>query len=348
MAEGRSNAGIAAELVVGAAAVEKYIRSIFTKFGLQPEAGGPPPGARRSTLSGSLTSVPHRKKAPRSRIHRTRRPRRGHRPRRLGHRRDAPPDHPYSGSWQAEAGKSKLLDVRTEGMGVTLKADDTSRVEVKATGGYDDNAPEISVAPSGEKVAVVGKCAGDCSVQLHITLPSRPGREGGDRRAERSRRPISPAQLDLHTTSGSIDVDHASGPLTLHSGNGAVTLSDSRSPDASVTTGNGAVDATFASAPAKVNITTHDGAVDLRVPHDAELLHRRTELRLHPRRQAPDRPERDPRDHGEDPQRRPQGPLRGHRDDRCSAVTAKAMVREFHFLHHRLRILGTALRIGPI
>ncbi|GGV24243.1 DNA-binding response regulator [Streptomyces filipinensis] len=39
MAQGRSNAGIATELVIGAAAVEKYIRSIFTKFGLQPEAG---------------------------------------------------------------------------------------------------------------------------------------------------------------------------------------------------------------------------------------------------------------------------------------------------------------------
>ncbi|MFF4500738.1 response regulator [Streptomyces sp. NPDC001401] len=39
MAEGRSNQGIATELVIGAAAVEKYIRSIFTKFGLQPEAG---------------------------------------------------------------------------------------------------------------------------------------------------------------------------------------------------------------------------------------------------------------------------------------------------------------------
>ncbi|MFG2720103.1 response regulator [Streptomyces sp. NPDC048416] len=38
MAEGRSNAGIAAELVVGTAAVEKYIRSIFTKFGLRSEA----------------------------------------------------------------------------------------------------------------------------------------------------------------------------------------------------------------------------------------------------------------------------------------------------------------------
>ncbi|KJY42250.1 hypothetical protein VR41_08615 [Streptomyces sp. NRRL B-1568] len=179
-----------------------------------------------------------------------------------------PPDHPYSGSWQAEAGKSKLLDVRTEGMGVTLKAGDTSRVEVKATGGYDDNAPEISVAPSGDKVAVVGKCAGDCSVQLHITLPAALAAK-----VETGGPAISAAdltgRLDLHTTSGSIDVDNASGPLTLHSGNGAVTLSDSRSPDASVTTGNGAVDATFASAPAKVNITTHDGAVDLRVPHDA-------------------------------------------------------------------------------
>ncbi|MFF2045917.1 response regulator [Kitasatospora sp. NPDC058170] len=39
MAGGRSNAGIASDLVIGTAAVEKYIRSIFTKFGLQPEAG---------------------------------------------------------------------------------------------------------------------------------------------------------------------------------------------------------------------------------------------------------------------------------------------------------------------
>lgn len=39
MAEGRSNAGIAAELVIGAAAVEKHIRNIFTKLGLPAEDG---------------------------------------------------------------------------------------------------------------------------------------------------------------------------------------------------------------------------------------------------------------------------------------------------------------------
>ncbi|MCX4670996.1 response regulator transcription factor [Streptomyces sp. NBC_01381] len=39
MAEGRSNTGIADELCVGSAAVEKHIRSIFVKFGLHPEDG---------------------------------------------------------------------------------------------------------------------------------------------------------------------------------------------------------------------------------------------------------------------------------------------------------------------
>jgi DNA-binding NarL/FixJ family response regulator len=36
MAEGRSNSGIAAALVVGGGAVEKHINSIFTKLGLSP------------------------------------------------------------------------------------------------------------------------------------------------------------------------------------------------------------------------------------------------------------------------------------------------------------------------
>ena len=39
MAQGRSNAGIGAELVIGAAAVEKHISSIFLKLGLRPEDG---------------------------------------------------------------------------------------------------------------------------------------------------------------------------------------------------------------------------------------------------------------------------------------------------------------------
>ncbi len=39
MAEGRSNAGIGAELVIGPAAVEKHISSIFLKLGLRAEDG---------------------------------------------------------------------------------------------------------------------------------------------------------------------------------------------------------------------------------------------------------------------------------------------------------------------
>ncbi|WP_329202952.1 response regulator transcription factor [Streptomyces sp. NBC_01435] len=39
MAEGLSNSGIAAQLVIGPAAVEKHISNIFMKFGLHPEDG---------------------------------------------------------------------------------------------------------------------------------------------------------------------------------------------------------------------------------------------------------------------------------------------------------------------
>jgi hypothetical protein len=179
------------------------------------------------------------------------------------------PNHPYSGSWQADASNSKVLDVRTDGMGVTLRAGDTSQVEVKATGGYDDKAPDFSVKPSGQSVEVVGKCSGDCSVQLHITLPAGLAAKVDTGGPAISATGLTGA-LDLRTGSGAIDVDKTSGPLTLHTGDGAVTLNGSRSPNASVTTGNGAVDATFASAPTSANIQTQDGAVDLRVPHGAD------------------------------------------------------------------------------
>jgi DNA-binding NarL/FixJ family response regulator len=39
MAEGRSNAAIAAGLVVSAGAIEKHVASIFTKLGLPPSDG---------------------------------------------------------------------------------------------------------------------------------------------------------------------------------------------------------------------------------------------------------------------------------------------------------------------
>jgi DNA-binding NarL/FixJ family response regulator len=39
MAEGRSNAGIAAELVVSPGAVEKHVAGIFAKLGLPPSDG---------------------------------------------------------------------------------------------------------------------------------------------------------------------------------------------------------------------------------------------------------------------------------------------------------------------
>ena len=58
MAEGRSNVGIAAELVVSEGAVEKHVSSIFTKLGLPPAETGPPTSAGRAALAERLRSHP--------------------------------------------------------------------------------------------------------------------------------------------------------------------------------------------------------------------------------------------------------------------------------------------------
>ena len=48
MAEGRSNAAMAAALVVSERAVEKHVTAIFSKLDLPPRGGGPPTGAGRA------------------------------------------------------------------------------------------------------------------------------------------------------------------------------------------------------------------------------------------------------------------------------------------------------------
>ncbi|GAA3804128.1 hypothetical protein GCM10022403_042580 [Streptomyces coacervatus] len=177
------------------------------------------------------------------------------------------PNHPYSGSWQADAGGRKLLEVHTDGMGVSLGPSDSSQVEVKADGGYDNDAPQVAVKRSGQGLSVVGSCpSGGCSVQLHIKLPADLAVKADTGGPQISVSDLK-GPLDLRTGSGAIDADNTSGALTLHTGAGAVTLAGSRSPSASVTTGDGAVDAGFVSAPTNVNIATGNGAVDLRVPH---------------------------------------------------------------------------------
>ena len=51
MAEGRSNAAIAAALFVSEKAVGKHTNNIFTKLDLPVAAGRQPPGARRALLA---------------------------------------------------------------------------------------------------------------------------------------------------------------------------------------------------------------------------------------------------------------------------------------------------------
>jgi DNA-binding NarL/FixJ family response regulator len=58
MAEGRSNQGIADELVVTVAAVERHVTIIFGKLGLRSAPGGPPARARGAAVPRALALAP--------------------------------------------------------------------------------------------------------------------------------------------------------------------------------------------------------------------------------------------------------------------------------------------------
>ena len=87
IAEGRSNAGIAQELVVTVAAIERHVTSIFDKLGLHASPEDAPPGARRAQVPARLNRSPGRSwRAPPSARTRRRSSPRGSRPRRAGRR----------------------------------------------------------------------------------------------------------------------------------------------------------------------------------------------------------------------------------------------------------------------
>lgn len=174
----------------------------------------------------------------------------------------------FSQTNQVDVQPGMVLRVDTPGVGVTLTAGGDSRVEVSATGNYSDKAPQVSATKTGDTATVTAGCSGSCDLQLHITVPATMQVQVKSGNSEIVADGLG-GKLDLRTGNGAITTRRTTGPLSLHSGNGQVKLTDSRSPQADVSTTAGAVDATFAAAPTSVNISTKSGAVDLSVPKGA-------------------------------------------------------------------------------
>ncbi len=179
-----------------------------------------------------------------------------------------PAHHPYNGSWQQEAAGADRLTVQSGGLGVTLSQADTQQVAVVMNGSYTGHLPQVSVTRSGTEIVVTAGCSGDCSEHLQITVPTGLAAQVSAGDAAIEAKGLT-GRLELTTGSAAIEVDRASGPLTLRSTAGAVSVTDSSSPTVEVATTDGAVTASFTAAPTSVKITTNDGGVEVKVPHEA-------------------------------------------------------------------------------
>ncbi|MGW3074046.1 DUF4097 family beta strand repeat-containing protein [Kitasatospora sp. NPDC001132] len=179
-----------------------------------------------------------------------------------------PAHHPYSGDWQQDAAGADRVTVQTDRLGVTLSQDDSSQVTVAMSGSYTGRVPQVSVTRSGSDVTVTAGCSDDCSGHLQVTVPAGLAAQVSTGGAGIQAKGLT-GRLDLATGRGGVEVDQSSGPLTVRSTYGAVTLADSSAPDAEVITTDGEVSASFTAAPASLKVTTDWGRVDLKVPHDA-------------------------------------------------------------------------------
>ncbi|AJF68315.1 DUF4097 family beta strand repeat-containing protein [Streptomyces vietnamensis] len=179
-----------------------------------------------------------------------------------------PAHHPYSGNWQQDATGAGQVTVQTDGLDVTLSQDGSSQVTVAMSGNYTGHVPQVSVTRSGSDVTVTAGCSNDCSEHLQITVPAGLAAQVNTGDAGIRAKGLT-GRLDLTTELGEVEVDRSSGPLTVRSTYGAVTLADSSAPNAEVITTDGAVSASFRAAPASLKVTAGYGGVDLKVPHDA-------------------------------------------------------------------------------
>ncbi|MER5638338.1 DUF4097 family beta strand repeat-containing protein [Kitasatospora sp. NPDC002227] len=179
-----------------------------------------------------------------------------------------PAHHPYSGNWQQDAAGAGRVTVQADGLGVTLTQNGSSRVMVAMSGSYTGHVPRVSVSRSGPEITVTAGCSDDCSGDLQITVPPGLAAQVSTGDAGIQAKGLT-GRLDLTTELGGVKVDRSSGPLTVRSTDGAVTLADSSAPNAEVTTTDGAVSASFTVPPASLKVTTGWGGVDLKVPHDA-------------------------------------------------------------------------------
>nr|WP_237419435.1 DUF4097 family beta strand repeat-containing protein [Kitasatospora sp. SID7827] len=136
------------------------------------------------------------------------------------------------------------------------------------SGSYTGGVPQVSVTRSGSDITVTADCPDDCSEHLRITVPAGLAARVSTGDAGIQAQGLT-GRLDLTTGQGGVEVARSSGPLTVHSTGGGVSLADSSAPNAEVTTSDGAVSASFTAAPAALKVTTGDGGVDVKLPHDA-------------------------------------------------------------------------------
>lgn len=165
----------------------------------------------------------------------------------------------------------RLVELRVSDGSVTVQGADAVGATVDATISDGLRAAHHSETVEGERLIVRSSCPGFvdtwCSADYRLTVPRgvslvARGADGSITVSGLS------GDIDLSSSNGGLHVDGSRAALTLHTSDGSVTATNAHASAAKVSTSDGSILLTFASAPADIEARTSDGSITIEVPDD--------------------------------------------------------------------------------
>ena len=166
---------------------------------------------------------------------------------------------------------------------VEIVGDSTTGVEVRRIARYRDDKPAQSMTVAGSTLNLDTNCGADCTASYEVRVGRGVRVTGGNDSGNVTLRGVS--DVDVRLESGNLEVEGATGTVTLHADSGNIDISDvAGTVRATVTSGN--IDGRNLRG-AQTTMETDSGNIEFSIPGTGDLTASTTSGNVHVR--LPDR-----------------------------------------------------------
>ncbi|MFG3285226.1 DUF4097 domain-containing protein [Streptomyces sp. NPDC048111] len=182
---------------------------------------------------------------------------------------------PYTDPDNDRAHTVNAVDVDAGAARLTVTAGPARHVSLGGTLTWSLKEPRIERTWHGDTLQLTTRCDGfvdqyvrTCKADLDLAVPAGVRLTVHTGSGDLKIRDLT-GSVDVHSGSAAIKLYGLSGPVRAKVGSGELQARQLTSPDVSLRTGSGSIDASFAAAPRQVKADTGSGSVSVTVPEGA-------------------------------------------------------------------------------